>query len=84
MPLRQALRQKKYLTPKERDDLPVIHVCFLTSQQCFVGYSLPETHAPYPMGVLRLKMVKDAPSRSTLKFDEAFHVFIPEEEREQR
>ena len=36
------------------------------------------------MGILRLRMPSDAPSRSTLKLDEAFNVFIPEQQRESR
>lgn len=36
------------------------------------------------MGIPRLKFPSDAPSRSTLKLEEAFHVFIPKEEWETR
>jgi 23S rRNA (cytidine2498-2'-O)-methyltransferase len=36
------------------------------------------------MGILRLRMPSDGPSRSTLKLDEAFNVFIPEQQRETR
>ena len=36
------------------------------------------------MGIPRLRMPKDAPSRSTLKLDEAFHVFVPKDEQESR
>lgn len=36
------------------------------------------------MGIPRLKFPSDAPSRSTLKLEEAFHVFIPHDEWEER
>lgn len=37
-------------------------------------------HAPaWPMGVPRLKLLREAPSRSALKLEEAWHLFIPRE-----
>lgn len=36
------------------------------------------------MGIPRLKFPSDAPSRSTLKLEEAFHMFIPYDEWEER
>lgn len=36
------------------------------------------------MGIPRLKFPADAPSRSTLKLEEAFHVFIPADEWDER
>jgi Predicted SAM-dependent methyltransferase len=36
------------------------------------------------MGIPRLKFPSDAPSRSTLKLEEAFHVFIPADEWDER
>jgi len=36
------------------------------------------------MGIPRLRFPSDAPSRSTLKLEEAFHIFIPYEEWEER
>lgn len=36
------------------------------------------------MGIPRLKFPTDAPSRSTLKLEEAFFVFLTEKEREAR
>ncbi len=84
VPLRQALRAKKILSAQEHEKKPVLHVCFVSATSAFVGYSQVQTHAPYPMGILRLKMPKDGPSRSTLKLEEAFHVFIPKDEQEKR
>lgn len=36
------------------------------------------------MGIPRLRFPNDAPSRSTLKLEEAFHIFIPYEEWDER
>lgn len=84
VPLRTALRQQKILTINPTAVLPVLHVLFLTSNCCYVGYSYPTKNSPHPMGIHRLKFPASAPSRSTLKLEEAFHFFIPQEEWEER
>ncbi|KFZ38250.1 23S rRNA methyltransferase [Shewanella mangrovi] len=84
VPLRQALKQKGMLLAKENVNRPIIHVCFLGSDKAFVGYSYSFNSSPYFMGIPRLKFPTAAPSRSTLKLDEAFIHFIPEDEAEQR
>ena len=55
--------------------LPRLHVFFLGSAAAWVGVTDPALAAPWPMGILRLKMPGSAPSRSTLKLAEAFKVF---------
>ncbi|MFZ5756666.1 MAG: 23S rRNA (cytidine(2498)-2'-O)-methyltransferase RlmM [Pseudomonadota bacterium] len=35
---------------------------------------------PWPLGVPRLKLLREAPSRSALKLEEAWHLFIPRQE----
>ncbi|WP_127346432.1 23S rRNA (cytidine(2498)-2'-O)-methyltransferase RlmM [Pseudidiomarina mangrovi] len=84
VPLRQGLRQSGWLTAKESDRRPTLHAFFLSGQQLVLGYSYSYNQSPWPMGILRLRSPSDAPSRSTLKLDEAFQVFIPAHEREQR
>lgn len=84
VPLRNALRGKKLLLAKENAKKPVMHVCFIAPGQCYVGYSLPKNNSQFFMGIPRLKFPSDAPSRSTLKLEEAFHVFIPKEEWDTR
>jgi 23S rRNA (cytidine2498-2'-O)-methyltransferase len=84
VPLRQALRGKRILTPLERSNLPVCHVYFEDSTTAIVGYSYPENNSPHPLGILRLKFPNEAPSRSTLKLDEAFQLFIPKKEHGKR
>lgn len=84
VPLRQALRGKGILSNKESAKRPVLHVCFIQPGHCFVGYSYTNNNSPFFMGIPRLKFPADAPSRSTLKLEEAFHVFIPREEWDER
>lgn len=84
VPLRQALRLNKLLLPYTALSNPVIHVFFIASGCCYVGYSYGSNTSPYYMGIPRLKFPADAPSRSTLKLEEAFHEFIPADEWEER
>ncbi|CAH0534256.1 Ribosomal RNA large subunit methyltransferase M [Vibrio stylophorae] len=84
VPLRQALRKAGKLTDKPHSKKPVAHVFFLTSTSAFIGYSWNGNNSQFAMGIPRLKFPADAPSRSTLKLEEAFHVFIPKNEWEER
>ncbi|RUO79506.1 23S rRNA (cytidine(2498)-2'-O)-methyltransferase RlmM [Pseudidiomarina taiwanensis] len=84
VPLRRGLRQIEWLTERESSRRPSLHVFILGTDHLVLGYSYSFNQSPWPMGILRLRMPNDAPSRSTLKLDEAFQVFIPAGEREQR
>ncbi|WP_114194514.1 23S rRNA (cytidine(2498)-2'-O)-methyltransferase RlmM [Edaphovirga cremea] len=84
VPLRSALRAQKLLMTKENPQRPVIHVFFIASGCCYVGYSYSNNNSPFYMGIPRLKFPSEAPSRSTLKLEEAFHVFIPADEWDER
>ncbi|KAB8305268.1 23S rRNA (cytidine(2498)-2'-O)-methyltransferase RlmM [Erwinia endophytica] len=84
VPLRSSLRAAGVLLNNESNKRPVIHVFFIAPGYCYVGYSLPQNNSPFFMGIPRLKFPSDAPSRSTLKLEEAFHVFIPADEWEER
>ncbi|MCG3723351.1 23S rRNA (cytidine(2498)-2'-O)-methyltransferase RlmM [Vibrio cincinnatiensis] len=84
VPLRQALRGNGLLLAKDNAKKPVFHVCFIAPGHCYMGYSYSQNNSPFFMGIPRLKFPSDAPSRSTLKLEEAFHVFIPREEWETR
>ncbi|GAA4876672.1 23S rRNA (cytidine(2498)-2'-O)-methyltransferase RlmM [Ferrimonas pelagia] len=76
VPLRQALRQQGRLTKAEKDKMPRIHLFLTDSSHGYLGYSRSDNGSPFYMGIERLKFPFDAPSRSTLKLDEAFSVFI--------
>ncbi|ATZ93443.1 23S rRNA (cytidine(2498)-2'-O)-methyltransferase RlmM [Dickeya fangzhongdai] len=84
VPLRAALRENRILLAQEKASRPVIHVLFIAPGCCYVGYSYSNNNSPFYMGIPRLKFPADAPSRSTLKLEEAFHVFVPADEWDER
>jgi 23S rRNA (cytidine2498-2'-O)-methyltransferase len=63
---------------------PRLHVFFLSSAAAYVGLSFAGNASPWPMGIPRLKFPRSAPSRSTLKLEEAFLVFLNDPEHELR
>ncbi len=78
VPLRQALRKNNKLTRTEQTNKPVMHIMFTANDRAFIGVSYSNNNSPYHMGIPRLKFPSKAPSRSTLKLDEAFNLFIRE------
>ena len=84
VPLRQALRKAGALLAKEQKRAPVLHVFFISGQQGYVSLSYPENNSPLENGIMRLKFPNEAPSRSTLKLEEAFIQFIPKQEWDSR
>ena len=60
--------------------LPRLHVLLTPERQAWLGTSDPGSSSPWRNGIPRLRMPRDAPSRSTLKLAEAFHVFLGENE----
>lgn len=65
----------------DRPNLPTLHLFFIDSSQVHIGLSDPLNSSPWPMGIARLRMPREAPSRSTLKLAEAFFALLDEEER---
>jgi 23S rRNA (cytidine2498-2'-O)-methyltransferase len=63
-----------------RTDGPRLHLFFLSSAEAYVGYSVPGNSSPWAMGIPRLRFPAGAPSRSTLKLEEAFLVFVDDPE----
>ncbi len=84
VPLRQALRKQGKLLEKEVTNRPTMHVFFTDSLAAYVGYSYSYNQSPLPGGILRLKFPSASPSRSTLKLEEAFQLFVPKDEHEKR
>ncbi len=76
-PLEQALKKQGLLKSDHRDQL---HVCFLDGSTAYVGYVESSRASIEAMGIRRLRFPKKAPSRSTLKLEEAMIEFIPHEE----
>lgn len=79
--LRTALIRAGQLC-EQQAQLPRLHLLFPDSSMVLPALSWPMLGSPWPMGIPRLKMPRDAPSRSTLKLDEAFQVMLSSEERE--
>ncbi len=84
VPLRQAMRQSGLLTQTERDNMPRIHLFLTDNQNGYLGYSRSDNGSPHYMGIERLKFPAEAPSRSTLKLDEAIRHFMTEEQEAAR
>ena len=84
VPLRQSLKKHNHLTNKENRKKRCLHLCFLDNQSAYIGFSLPDNRSELYMGIARLRFPSEAPSRSTLKLDEAIQVFLTPEEQETR
>lgn len=86
-PARQALRKKGLLAVKDQVGRNAQigdvrgHLCFLTGTHVIVGQSTEGNASPWEMGVPRLKFPAAAPSRSTLKLEEAWLQLMTAEER---
>lgn len=84
VPLRQAMRKQQKLLPHDSANRPTMHLMMTSNDSGFLGYSYSFNHSPYAMGIMRLKFPAAAPSRSTLKLEEAFLTFIPADEHKTR
>jgi len=62
-------------------ELPRLHVVFTSKQDACVASSASHWNSAWPMGIPRLKMPRDVPSRSTLKLAEAIGTFLTEDEQ---
>lgn len=76
--LESALRKAGLLDRRAADTL---HLFFLDSKHVLAGRSTPGNASPWPLGIPRLRFPSAAPSRSTLKLEEAFLHFLDEGER---
>ena len=79
--LRPALRGDRTLTAGEDAGLPRLHVCLLDGDHLLLAMSHPGDSAPWPMGVPRLRLHREAPSRSALKLEEALLTLLDDDER---
>ena len=57
-------------------------MCFVDGDHAFLAVGDPRDSAPWPLGIPRLKLLPDAPSRSALKLEEALLVLLSADERE--
>ena len=58
-----------------------LHAFFRRSDEVLLGITDVARSSAWPQGIPRLKFPRDAPSRSTLKLDEAFLVLLDDDER---
>jgi len=77
--LEEKLRAGGRLT--DDANLPRLHIFFPDKNRALIGSSDPHNSASTHMGIQRLTMPHDAPSRSYLKLAEAFEVFLSKEEQ---
>ena len=68
------------LLQKDDDAAPRLHVLLTPQREAFLALAELRTASSWPLGIARLKMPRDAPSRSTLKLAEALHVFVGDNE----
>jgi 23S rRNA (cytidine2498-2'-O)-methyltransferase len=82
-PFTGALEKAGLLCEKsaEQPEEKRLHVFFAATDRARVGYSYVNNSSPWEMGIPRLRFPAGAPSRSTLKLEEAFLVFLADEER---
>lgn len=80
--LRPALRKANWLTRTDDPTRQRLHVVFLDGDHAVLATSHPRDSSPWPLGIPRLRMHADAPSRSALKLEEAFLTLLNDEERE--
>lgn len=80
--LKKALIQADLLKP-DNARLSRLHLFFTDSTTAYMGISQPGNSSNWLMGIPRLKMPREAPSRSTLKLAEAMLELLTEQERAQ-
>ncbi|MGB0467710.1 MAG: 23S rRNA (cytidine(2498)-2'-O)-methyltransferase RlmM [Pontibacterium sp.] len=82
--LAQHLRKSGKLRKPKANDAKRLVLFVLSGNEMYLGLAPVNNSAPWPMGIPRLKFPKQAPSRSTLKLEEAWHWFIAPEEWDAR
>ena len=80
-PLSKNLQAASLLNPRTKTELR-LHVCFFTTDYAAIGYTQISNSSPWPMGIPRLRRLRDAPSRSAQKLEEALLVLLNEEQRQ--
>ncbi|MFA7386614.1 MAG: 23S rRNA (cytidine(2498)-2'-O)-methyltransferase RlmM [Thiohalobacteraceae bacterium] len=78
-PLEAALRRAGRLDDKAPDQR--LHICFLATTAAYAGVAPVANSSPVPMGIPRLRFPGGAPSRSTLKLEEALLTFMTPAQR---
>jgi 23S rRNA (cytidine2498-2'-O)-methyltransferase len=87
VPLRQALRAKSIVKPKNKQNIHPkkalrAHLLLLNFESAVLGYSIVHVTSADIGGIVRLKFPSASPSRSTLKLEDAIVNMLSVEERE--
>jgi 23S rRNA (cytidine2498-2'-O)-methyltransferase len=61
-----------------------LHLLWSAGDRVQLGMSFPGNRSELPGGIRRLRFPQSAPSRSTLKLEEAWHEFVPRPEWDER
>ncbi|ERI59691.1 putative RNA 2'-O-ribose methyltransferase [Xylella fastidiosa] len=80
--LRPVLRSAGRLSAQLHPQWPRLHVCFLSGDHVLLGSTRSVDSAPWQLGIPRLKLLPEAPSRSALKLEEALITLLTPNERE--
>ncbi len=80
--LRPALRKAGWLTREDDAGKQRLHVVFLAGDHIVLAQGDPRDSAPWPLGIPRLRMHPEAPSRSALKLEEALITLLSDDERQ--
>ena len=80
-PLETGLAAAGLLKPEVRK-APVLYLFFPDADSVLIGLAERRQTSAWPMGIARLRMPREAPSRSTLKLAEAFQTLLDAEERD--
>lgn len=81
VPLRNQLRKQGFLATTNDPNVPAFHLFVTSFERAMICASIPGDSSDLLQGILRLKFPSDAPSRSTLKLDEAILSFFDESAR---
>lgn len=88
VPMRSGLRQQQILSATKQADNKLVGRClhfFLQHGEAgYLALSLPGNRHSQVQGIMRLKFPSEAPSRSTLKLDEAILSFLTKEQQATR
>lgn len=86
-PMLAALKKAGHKAQHFEDKLDAVvnsnclHIFFKSYSEVYVGISFLGQASPWPRGIPRLRFPSDAPSRSTLKLEEALLSFLSDDER---
>ncbi|MHB0777439.1 23S rRNA (cytidine(2498)-2'-O)-methyltransferase RlmM [Halomonas sp. WWR20] len=81
-PLESTLRKRGALRRKAGGRR--LHLFWSEGDRVQLGMSFPGNRSEHLGGILRLRFPHSAPSRSTLKLEEAWHAFVPAEQWSER